>query len=126
MQQVRLAVQQREAARGKGAVACGDRHSLVRSEAGSVWSFGNGEYGRLGHGSESNELVPRLIAPLEKVQVVAVAAGKGYSMALSSDGEVYVWGAMGQSGAIGLGEPTPQTDPHYRMHSNATLCAELH
>lgn len=101
MQWVRLAVQQRAAARGKGAVACGLRHSLVKSEAGSVWSFGTTlPAGWLGHGSESKEVVPRLIAHLEKVQVVAVTTGDSSSMALSAEGHVFTWGNgwFGQQG----------------------------
>ena len=80
VQSVHVALRQRETARGKGVVAAGDFHSLVRSEGGSVWSFGAGWDGRLGHGSESNEVVPRLIAHLE--QVVAVAAGGSLCVAL--------------------------------------------
>ena len=110
MQWVRLAVRQREAARGKGAVACGLCHSLVRSDVGSMWSFGDGWHSGLGHGSESKEVVPRLIAPLEKVQVVAVAAGSWHSMALSAEGRVFTWGRDGD-GRLGHGDEETQLQP---------------
>ena len=60
-----------------------------------------GGQGRLGHGSESNEVVPRLIAHLE--QVVAVAAGNYHSMALSAEGHVFTWG-YDRDGRLGHGD----------------------
>ena len=38
------------------------------------------------------------------VRVRSLSAGKGYTVALSDKGEVYVWGSMGAAAAIGLGE----------------------
>ena len=46
---------------GAWQVAAGEDHSLALAEGGSVWSFGNGWYGRLGHGDEAGLLVPRRI-----------------------------------------------------------------
>ena len=93
---LRLVLRRRETMRGKGTVDCGAYHSLVVSGEGSVWSFGCGHYGRLGHGRELEEVVPRSIANLE--QVVAVAAGWGYSVALSAGGRVFTWGCGGRLG----------------------------
>ena len=41
--------------------AAGDAHTVVWTDEGKAYSFGNGMHGRLGHGGEEHELVPRLI-----------------------------------------------------------------
>jgi len=46
-------------------------------------TFGNGQFGRLGHGSESNELFPRVLSALTDVKVTAVAAGGAHTAAVA-------------------------------------------
>ena len=81
----------------------GGKYSLVVSgTTGKIWSFGGGEYGRLGHGGEEYEQVPRLIEALARVMVIQVAAGYMHSIALTSDGDVFTWGC-GETGRLGHG-----------------------
>lgn len=42
-------------------VACGHAHTALRTENGDVYTWGNGYYGQLGHGTLQNELSPRLV-----------------------------------------------------------------
>ena len=42
-------------------VACGKYHTATLTERGGVYTFGNGEDGRLGHGDEENQLAPRRV-----------------------------------------------------------------
>ena len=42
-------------------VATGDEHTVVWTDEGKAYCFGPGGDGRLGHGSEKDEFVPRLI-----------------------------------------------------------------
>ena len=42
-------------------VITGEHHTVVCTDEGQAYSFGFGEYGRLGHGGDEHELVPRLI-----------------------------------------------------------------
>jgi len=55
-----------EALVGKKVVgsAASARHAAVWTEAGQIFTFGNGDDGRLGHGGEEDELVPRLVEAL--------------------------------------------------------------
>ena len=46
------------------AIAAGYKHSMVLTDEGEVLSFGDGHAGRLGHGDEENQLVPKVIAGL--------------------------------------------------------------
>lgn len=86
-------------------LSCGARHSIACCEDGDVFSWGFGLNGRLGHGSEENELKPRRIEAFllsEEQKVVDVAAGDSHSMALTKDGNVFTWGS-GSYGRLGLG-----------------------
>ena len=91
-------------------VACKGSHTVVATEGGGVYTFGHGENGRLGHGDESNQLVPRRVpaagfrpngspeGPGERIAMVA--AGDSHTVALSEAGHVFTWGE-GEDGQLG-------------------------
>jgi hypothetical protein len=83
-------------------VAAGVSYTLAVSEAGEVFSFGTGEFGRLGHGDELDVELPKQIEALRGVDVLTVAAGGAHAKALTRSGEVYSWG-YGSSGQLGHG-----------------------
>ncbi|KAF0852912.1 mitochondrial regulator of chromosome condensation (RCC1) domain-containing protein (AgRCC1_3) [Andalucia godoyi] len=85
-------------------IACGEMHTLLLTDDGAVWSFGNAEDGRLGHGSSHNELFPRMVTRLRGKRVVQVAAGARHSAAVTADGLLFVWGRSdhGQLGIKGV------------------------
>lgn len=94
------------------AVACGADHSLTVMENGTVWSWGNNNYGQLGAGfgainSGSTGITyhdsPVPVRGLEGI--VTVAAGKGHSLALDENGDVWAWGYNAQ-GQLGDGSKT--------------------
>jgi hypothetical protein len=74
-------------------VACGALHTLALAAQGTVYSFGNGAHGELGHGDKASQFVPKAIAALEGVHVVSVAAGYTHSAAVAGGGELYTFGA---------------------------------
>eukprot|EP00947_MAST-08B_sp_MAST-8B-sp1_P004751 g4751.t1 len=84
------------------AVSAGDWHSLFLTEDGKVYSCGGGLHGRLGHGNEQEQFVPKLIEALSGMRVCAVSAGDWHSLFLTEDGKVYSCGAGG-SGNLGHG-----------------------
>jgi len=85
------------------AVAAGDFHSLALTAVGAVWSWGEGDIGRLGHGDEQNQLLPKKVEALAGQRVVAVSAGIAHSLALTADGAFFTWGHGGH-GCLGHGE----------------------
>ena len=88
------------------AVAAGEMHSLFVCADGAVLSCGNGEYGRLGHGDERDQLVPRAVGgALHGERVCSAAAGSAHSVAVLADGRLFAWGAR-SGGRLGLGEPS--------------------
>ena len=42
-------------------VRVGFGHSLALTAGGAVWSWGDGDFGKLGHGDEQNQLLPTKI-----------------------------------------------------------------
>jgi alpha-tubulin suppressor-like RCC1 family protein len=52
--------------------------------AGKVFTFGVGSYGKLGHGNDSNQLVPKLVEELDTERVVSLSCGADHMAALNS------------------------------------------
>ena len=88
-------------------VAAGAYHTICTALDGSAFTWGNGDYGKLGLGGDrSNTLVPTLVrGKLQNKAVVQVAAGAQYFMWLATDALVYTWGIDddGQPGVADVG-----------------------
>ena len=81
-------------------VSAGAFHTLALSEEGTVYSFGYGGMGQLGHGNFEDQRTPRAIEALRGVRVGAVLTGISHSLMLGVDGLVYAFGASG-NGRLG-------------------------
>jgi len=73
-----------------------------------VWSWGDGDYGKLGRGGSDGCKTPKLIEKLQDLDIVKVHCGSQFSIALTKDGQVYTWG-KGDNQRLGHG-----TEEHVR------------
>uniref|UniRef100_A0A8C1Q3X4 HECT and RLD domain containing E3 ubiquitin protein ligase 3 n=1 Tax=Cyprinus carpio TaxID=7962 RepID=A0A8C1Q3X4_CYPCA len=90
-------------------VSCGQAHSLAVNEQGQVFAWGAGEGGQLGLGTAEEAVrVPRLIKKLCEHRISQVMCGNQHCIALSKDGQLFVWGEN-SSGQLGLGKGEPST-----------------
>ncbi|RVE74076.1 hypothetical protein OJAV_G00037550 [Oryzias javanicus] len=91
-------------------VACGsgDAQTLAVTENGQVWSWGDGDYGKLGRGGSDGCKTPKLVEKLQDLDILKVCCGSQFSVALTKDGQVYTWG-KGDNQRLGHG-----TDEHVR------------
>ncbi|XP_059922232.1 E3 ubiquitin-protein ligase HERC2 isoform X1 [Gadus macrocephalus] len=94
----------------KVAVNSGGKHCLALSSEGEVYSWGEAEDGKLGHGNRSPCDRPRVIESLRGVEVVDIAAGGAHSACITSSGELYTWG-KGRYGRLGHGDSEDQLKP---------------
>ncbi|KAI8124136.1 putative E3 ubiquitin-protein ligase HERC2 [Lucilia cuprina] len=94
-------------------IACGSSHSAAITSAGELYTWGLGEYGRLGHGDNATQLKPKLVAGLSGKRVIQVACGSrdAQTLALTEDGAVYSWGD-GDFGKLGRGGSEGSSVPH--------------
>mmetsp|Transcript_557 Transcript_557/g.938 ORF Transcript_557/g.938 Transcript_557/m.938 type:complete len:1396 (-) Transcript_557:68-4255(-) len=104
-------------------VAAAENHSLCVTKSGMVFAWGSNRFGQLGtvdakasissspspsknNGSNGSfRYLPRRVEDLKAVKCIAVAAGEKHSVALSQQGEVYVWGDN-TSGQLGVARRT--------------------
>jgi alpha-tubulin suppressor-like RCC1 family protein len=78
---------------GVQAVAGGASYSLALRSDGTVWAWGDNDYGQLGNGTTSYPVTysPAQVRGLTNVR--AIAAGGYHALALRSDGTVWAWGS---------------------------------
>ena len=105
------------------AVAGGGQHSVALTADGLAYAWGAGGDGQLGNGASTNSNVPAPVASsgvLAGQTLTAIGAAAAHSLAVSSDGRVYAWGA-GSEGQLGDGAGAASTVPVAVATSGALL-----
>jgi len=122
------------------AIAGGSEHSLALKGDGTVWAWGFNTVGQLGDGTTTNRWTPVKVSDLHRTSpaqvntsaastimdssatlngeltslgnpdLIAVAGGKYYSLALGEDGTVLAWGGNGE-GQLGDNTTTDRHTP---------------
>lgn len=94
----------------KVAVNSGGKHCLALTAEGEVYSWGEGDDGKLGHGTKSSSDRPRVIEALRGKEVTDIACGGAHSACVTVNGELYTWG-KGRYGRLGHGDSEDQCKP---------------
>ena len=87
-------------------------------------TFGSGSYGRLGHGDEEDQLLPKVVEALRGEEVLQISAGIAHSAVLREDGEVLTFG-FGGNNRLGHGDNANQLLPKAVASLRGTRVAEV-
>ena len=90
------------------AVSNGEEHIVALKSDGSLWAWGNNEYGQLGDGSGASQ--DTLIRIGSDTNWSAISAGVYHTVALKSDGTLWAWG-NNEYGQLGDGSGVDQDTP---------------
>ncbi|OBZ74133.1 Protein RCC2 [Grifola frondosa] len=125
--------------------AAGITFSIVLTESGKVFAFGSEEKGQLGNGKAGEHIVSAgksafdievepaerfevLVKGLEDRKIVQISCGQQHSVALDSEGCVYVWGYNGYC-RLGLGNQQdvliPKLVPQFAGPNELLMGAEI-
>ena len=91
-------------------IAGGSLHSLALASNGTVWAWGNNDFGELGNGTNTYSSIPVQVSLPSGVIITNIAGGADHSLALASNGTVWAWG-WNISGELGNGTNTPSDIP---------------
>ncbi len=65
-------------------------HTLILKDDGTVWAWGENDYGQLGNGTYYGSDEPIQVKNLDRI--IAISASDRYNLALREDGTVWFWG----------------------------------
>lgn len=82
----------------------------VSENACDLYTWGSGGRGMLGHKDEDSERLPRVVESLLGRDIVMIACGISFTMALTVTGEVFSWGS-GMYGRLGHGNLRDRFSP---------------
>ena len=80
-------------------IAAGGYYSLALKSDGTLWAWGDNEFGQLGNNDTTDNNIPVQVSGL--TGVITISAGDHHSVALKSNGTVWTWGKnwLGQLGS---------------------------
>jgi alpha-tubulin suppressor-like RCC1 family protein len=87
-------------------VSAGEYHSFILFENGDIYGFGDNKNGQLGQPNSSevkSYYTPQRVLLPNDIKAQQIATGWSHTLALSTKGEVFVWGGN-SCGQLGLGD----------------------
>jgi E3 ubiquitin-protein ligase HERC2 len=64
-------------------ISAGESHNACITDRFCLYTWGNGQYGRLGHGFDSNEKKPKQVEELDKQDVIQVSCGAFHTLVVT-------------------------------------------
>jgi alpha-tubulin suppressor-like RCC1 family protein len=93
-------------------ISCGDSHSLVLTNCGEVYAWGENYSGQIGNDCNDHQLMPIKVKGFNNERVVMISCGWRHSMALTECGHVYSWGSN-NCGQLGIGNTVDSNEPKF-------------
>jgi len=93
-------------------------HSVAVTASGQVYAWGSGEFGRLGHGDVSDQLLPKIVEALAHERVSSVSASFAWSVAVTDSGRAFGWGKI----LDGLQRQSLEPEEIYDCNLAKTVC----
>lgn len=107
-------------------VTAGEYHTAALTEDGGVFTFGHGNFGQLGHNSNSDEYNPRKVFELMGKVVTQVACGRFHTLAyVASSGKLFSFGS-GVNGQLGNNKVMSVNSPVVVQNSWVKVKPENH
>jgi len=78
-------------------VAAGSHFNAALSRDGSVYTWGVGARGRLGHKTEEDKLAPTKVKGLEGQKVISLACGSWHMGAVTEGRDLFLWGSISKN-----------------------------
>ena len=95
-------------------VSLGGSHSSALTASGRIFTWGEGDYGRLGNGASTDKYTPTEITNrfslTEGDKIIQVSLGGSHSSALTASGRLFTWG-NNSLGQLGVGTTTNSFTP---------------
>ena len=96
------------------AIAGGGNHSLAVKSDGTVWAWGDNQYGQLGNNSTTSSSLPVQVKDSTGAStltgITSIAGGGNHSLVVKSDGSAWAWGSN-SSGQLGNSSTTNSSLP---------------
>nr|XP_017211386.1 probable E3 ubiquitin-protein ligase HERC4 [Danio rerio] len=92
-------------------ISCGGEHTAALAKGGTVFTFGSGGFGQLGHNSFKDEHHPRLVAELWGSKVSQVTCGRNHTLVSTASPKLIYSFGCGMQGQLGNGEQVKQSVP---------------
>ncbi|XP_072880880.1 RCC1 domain-containing protein 1-like isoform X1 [Hemitrygon akajei] len=108
---------------GARKLVLGSEHALLLTCDWTVYSWGAGRHGQLGHGGVEDEADPRIVEALHGLVVTELAAGAWHSVCSSASGDLYVWG-WNESGQLGLPARSCSGEEHQKPSQQVEFSGE--
>jgi hypothetical protein len=93
-------------------MSCGVQHSLVLTNCGEVYAWGENDFGQIRNGCNDKQLIPIKVKGFNNERVLMISCGEFHSMTLTECGHVYSWG-NNESGQLGIGNTVDSNEPKF-------------
>ena len=91
-------------------ISCVSSSCYLIDFEGNLWTFGNNDYGKLGHGYTTDFNIPKIVNTLKDIQQISNGCGQHF-LAKNSQNQIFVTG-YNSYGQLGIGhtqsEPIPK------------------